>query len=289
MRFHEIINELGVAMKGGHTVFTDPWNAEEEAKPRSVYMQAYTDRKTGEFLYPELASLKLPNGMYDLNKITPQFIEQLMTKYPQSGSPFWGINMMRNSSDPYKYRNEVQDRLVNALKSENDFAGPKSRFFYPNRPEATDSLQGFRGTAKGVENTAKKFDPADIRFYMSAYKLGVSRRILDPISSSEWLMILLTEGRDDFGFNEGQWRSQMGAGERQFDAQMEQMGITNPTQRSFIGLIRSKQALVKRTGISFYQAWNGGAANLGNYNAQAAAVKDPRNKPLLDLISAAVA
>ena len=179
--------------------------------------------------------------------------------------------------------------MVYALTSANEFATPRSRFFYPNRPAADNSLDGFRGTAKGVENTAKKFDPADLQFYLGSFKWARDKRLVDPITPDQWLMILLTEGRDDFGFNDGQWAQQAGPADKQFEASLEKMGIANRTQRGFIALIRSKQSIVKRTGIPFYQAWNGGGANLGNYNAQVAAVKDPRNKPLLDLIATALA
>jgi hypothetical protein len=65
--------------------------------------------------------------------------------------------------------------------------------------------------------------------------------------------------------------------------------MTNPIRIGFTAITKAKQDLVKRTGMSFYQAWNGGAANLANFAAQAKAVKDPRNKPILDLITGALA
>ena len=102
-------------------------------------------------------------------------------------------------------------------------------------------------------------------------------------------MILLTEGRDDFGFNIGQWNSQKGPAWAKFEEQLKQAGLSNTAQIGFVALTKSKMDLVKRSGISFYQAWNGGGANMANYNAQAAAVKDPRNKPLLDVITSALA
>lgn len=291
MRFYEFIVETEVAMRNGHTVFLEPWDEDKEAKEReSVYM-SYIKLPNGT-IPPEILALKNSAGIYDVDRIPYNFGETLLRKYKRIGN-----KRFRDVSpqDTYDYQMQQKDfadfqnEIVQALTSTNEFSTPKSRFYYPNRPEAKDSLQGFRGTAKGLENTAKKFDPADLQFYLGAYKWAVNRRLLDPITADQWAMILLTEGRDDFGFNPGQWRAQQGPGDKQFEQQLEQMGITNSTQRSFISLIRSKQAAVKRTGISFYQAWNGGAQNLGNYNAQAAAVKDPRNKPLVDLVASAIA
>jgi hypothetical protein len=74
-----------------------------------------------------------------------------------------------------------------------------------------------------------------------------------------------------------------------FEEQLKQAGLSNTAQIGFVALTKSKMDLVKRSGISFYQAWNGGGANMANYNAQATAVKDPRNKPLLDVITSALA
>jgi hypothetical protein len=154
-----------------------------------------------------------------------------------------------------------------------------------------NAVGGYRGDGRTgkVENLAKPFDPSDLRFYMGAVKWAVTRRYLDPMSPEQWLMILLTEGRDDFGFNIGQWNSQKGPAWAKFEEQLKQAGLSNTAQIGFVALTKSKMDLVKRSGISFYQAWNGGGANMANYNAQATAVKDPRNKPLLDVITSALA
>jgi len=276
----------------GHTVFTEPWDAEKEKRDsEGIYMQ---DLKLPDGSLPsEITALKGPDGQYDISRATMTFAEQLLRKYKKISYYKW--QEPGASDTPYmrdsraKDIQDLKDAIVKSLTGANEGGAPKSRFYYPNRPQADNALQGFRGTPTGVENTAKKFDPSDINFYMTAYKWARNKRLLDPITAEEWMMILLTEGRDDFGFNMGQWQTQQGPQDKAFAEQLKKMGLTNSIQIGFIGLVKSKQDAVKRTGINFYQAWNGGAANLANYKAQGMAVKDPRNKPLLDLITTAVA
>jgi hypothetical protein len=215
-----------------------------------------------------------------------------MDKYPAAGSPFWGNSYKKNEPDYYeKEVANITADLKRALADSNEFATPKSRFYWPNRPLPDNAVAGYRGDGRTgkVENLAKKFDPTDLKFYMGAIKWAVSRRYMDPMPPEQWLMILLTEGRDDFGFNIGQWDKQKGPGWAKFEEQLKQAGLSNPAQIGFVALTKSKMDAVKRLGISFYQAWNGGSDHMANYNAQAAAVKDPRNKPLLDLITQALA
>jgi len=275
----------------GHTVFTEPWDAEKEKRnSEGVYLQQY--KIDNGKLPAEIAQLKGPDGLYNVNAVTGSLIDKLMQKYPDSGSPFWGFSYKATQpADYYKEADRVQAELKKALATANEFAAPKSRFYWPNRPLPDDAIGGYKGDGSTgrVENVAKKFDPSDLKFYMSAIKWAVQHRFLDPMPPEQWLMILLTEGRDDFGFNIGQWNSQKSKTYADLEERLKAAGMTNSYQIGFVALTKSKMDKVKGNGMSFYQAWNGGAANLANYNAQAAAIKDPRNKPLLDIITAALA
>jgi len=287
MKIYEILKQ-----KGNRMVFDEPWDEKKEAEGReSIYMLDYRRVGGGE-IPAEIAALKGADGLYNVNGVTRSLITGLMDKYPAAGSPFWGNIYKKNSPADYeKTIGEITDRLKKALASSNEFASPKSRYYWPNRPMPDDAVAGYRGDGRTgkVENLAKKFDPSDLRFYMSAVKWAVSRRYLDPMPAEQWLMILLTEGRDDFGFNIGQWNEQKGPAWAKFEEKLKQSGLSNRAQIGFVALTKSKMDSVKRLGISFYQAWNGASAHMANYNAQAAAVKDPRNKPLLDLITQALA
>jgi len=291
MRANEFINEV-LQQQGNRMVFNEPWDEKKEAEGReSIYMRAYREVGGGQ-IPAEIAQLKGADGLYNVNGVTRSLVIALMDKYPGAGSPFWGNSYKKYSPAEYdKTVVEITDRLKKALASANEFAGPKSRYYWPNRPMPADAVGGYRGDGRTgrVENLAKLFDPSDLRFYMGAVKWAVTRRYLDPMSPEQWLMILLTEGRDDFGFNIGQWNEQKGPAWAKYEAQLKQAGLSNTAQIGFVALTKSKMDLVKRSGISFYQAWNGGGANMANYNAQAAAVKDPRNKPLLDVITSALA
>jgi hypothetical protein len=256
---------------------------------------------TGTFP-PEIEQLKSAGGMFDTSKVTPDFIKMMATKYNKSGSPFkvskdfpanhikWG-----GSLDP-KFMvfdanglEQVRKQTIKAMTDYNKYNSPRDKFWNPDRATSDNALPGHRGAAKGVENLAKKFEPRDINFYLESYKWAVQKQLISPITSDQWLMILLTEGRSDFGFNIGQWMEQRGPADVKFEEQLKTMGLVNNEQTGFIALVRAKQGIAKHTGKPFYQAWNGGAANLDNYNNQVAAVKDPRNKPLLDLITQALA
>jgi hypothetical protein len=291
MRAQEFISEA-IQQKGNHVVFNEPWDEKKEAENNETFaMRIYREINGGQ-IPAEIAALKGADGLYNVNGVTRSLITGLMDKYPAAGSPFWG-NIYKKSSpaDYEKTIGEITDRLKKVLADSNEFAAPKSRFFWPNRPMPANAVGGYRGDGRTgkVENLAKQFDPTDLKFYMSAVKWAVSRRYMDPMPPDQWLMILLTEGRDDFGFNLGQWDRQKGPAWAKFEEQLKQAGLVNRAQIGFVALTKSKMDLVKRSGISFYQAWNGGAANLANYNAQATAVKDPRNKPLLDVITSALA
>jgi len=277
----------------GHTVFTEPWDAEKEKRDsEGIYMQDL--KLPNGSLPPEITALKGTDGQYDISRATSTFAEQLLRKYKNISYFRWqepGPNDTQYDRDSRaKDIKDLKDTIVKALTSANEGGTPKSRYYYPNRPQADNALQGFRGTPTGVENTAKKFDPSDINFYMGAYKWARNKRLLDPVSAEEWLMIMLTEGRDDFGFNIGQWLQQQGPGDKAFAEQLKQMGLTNSSQIGFIGLTKSKQNLIKQGSYKdFYAAWNGGTANMANFKAQQMAVADPRNKPILDLIKQAIA
>ena len=284
-----------IKQKGNHVVFDEPWddNAEQRNREGSS-LQRY--KVANGQLPPEILALKGADGIYQVNQITPDLAVNLAKKYQVPGSPFYMprdvlANPRANLKDYYKYQDEITAGLTAALKTANEFAAPKSRFYFPNRPLPADAAGGHRGDGRtgSVENVAKKFDPSDLRFYMGAVKWAVSRRFLEPMTAEQWLMILLTEGRDDFGFNIGQWNSQKSKADAQFQEKLKSAGLSNDFQAGFVALTKSKMDVVKRTGINFYQAWNGGSTNMANYNAQAKAVKDPRNKPLLDIIAQALA
>jgi hypothetical protein len=275
----------------GHFVFNEPWEKTKLAT-ESLYMK-YIKLPDGS-IPPEILALKGPDGLYRVNSVTQAFARQLLSKYKKFPDYSWK-ELAAGASQTDR---DIQDREVGefrnqidkALSDANERGAPKSHFFYPNRPYADNALPGFRGTPTGVENTAKRFEPVDINFYMGAYKWAVGQRLVDPISAEVWLMIALTEGRDDFGFNMGQWLQQQGPGDKAFAEQIKKMGLSNPEQIGFVGLIKNKQNLIKRGSYrDFYAAWNGGTANMANFQAQQRAVADPRNKPILDTIKQAIA
>jgi hypothetical protein len=273
-----------------------------QAKPTDPYKPSYQDRNMYgvtirdpganiDKVAPEIEAIKGKDGIYDLARMTNQFVQDLMRKYPKTFfGDFYEPTAKGGDYAAYsKYTEENKKRIIDDLTFHNKWVHNDSRFFYPNRPYDTDALQGFRGDERTgqVENTAKKFDPKDMQFYLNAYKWALGKRLVDPVPAEQWAMIALVEGRDDFGFNIGNWTKEVAKNptSAQKDKQLLDMGLVNEYQRSFVGVLIQKQAIVKKTGMNFYQAWNGGTQNVGRYQAQAKAVKDPRNKPLLDAIA----
>jgi len=281
-----------VAAKGSPSALNYDNPADARGYPHWKYL---TIDYINDNLPPEIEKLKSPGGMFDTSKVTTSLIEKLASKYPNGPYavrriPAPGRDSFSNLMilDPAGIE-KVKQQTIQALTDYNRLNRPLSHYFNPEREYGPNALPGHRGAAKGVENLAKKFEPRDINFYLEAYQLAVQNQLVSPIPPDQWLMILLTEGRSDFGFNITQWKNQRGPADAKFEEQLKTMGIVNDGQTGFIAMIRAKQNIAKRTGKPFYQAWNGGAAHVGNYNNQVAAVKDPRNKPLLDLITQALA
>jgi len=249
---------------------------------------------------PEILALKGVDKMYDLGRVTGQFVKDLMRKYPQTfpgadKEPKPGAKPgTAQAGDLDIYMREISYNRQNILKdltSNNESAHFDNRFFYPARPFDDDALQGFRGDERTgrVENTAKKFDPKDMTFYLRAYKWAVDNQVVQPVPAEQWAMIALVEGRDDFGFNAGKWQEEVrkNPASANMDEKVKSMGLINTEQRYFVCLLAAKQRLQKG-GMPFYQAWNGGTQNLGRYQAQQLAIKDPRNAPLLAFIHSVI-
>jgi hypothetical protein len=76
---------------------------------------------------------------------------------------------------------------------------------------------------------------------------------------------------------------------QKFDAMLQQKGLTNNGQRGFCVTVMDKLTTAKRLGIPLYQAWNGSKIYLDRYNIQALAVKDPKNKQMVDLVKSILA
>lgn len=232
----------------------------KEYQPRGLSMSQYWN-------YPEIKQLRLPDGSWNTAQITDQFVQNLQKKYPGQ-VPLEGTPQ------------EARSKILAAINLE----GESDRY-------TAGLIKGYRGVENGIESLPTVYDPQVLKFYMSAYAQGLRLKLVNPISVEQWAMILLVEGRSDFGFNWIRYGnpSELAPPEQRLFVQLEQQHPDlDKRQIGFIVLLRSKQQIMARTGKPFYQLWNGSTIYQSRYDNQAAAVQNPKNKPLVQFIQQAV-
>ena len=158
-----------------------------------------------------------------------------------------------------------------------------ARRWAPDQPLPAGWLQAWRGDARtgNIETLPLSFNPnAHMTKMLSAYKWARDKKLLPVIPPEIWAMLALVEGREDFGYNglviDG--RSQ----QRKFMDQVVQAGMTDYLNLYWIVFLYEKLATAQRTGIPFYRVWNGSSMYQARFDAQADALKNPKNKPFLD-------
>lgn len=158
-----------------------------------------------------------------------------------------------------------------------------ARRWAPDRPLPDGWLQAWRGDARTgtIETLPLSFNPnVHMTKMLSAYKWARDKKLLPVIPPEIWAMLALVEGREDFGYNglvlDG--RPQ----QKKFSDTVVQAGMTDYLNLYWIVFLHEKLATAQRTGIPFYRVWNGSSMYQARFDAQADALKNPKNKPFLD-------
>lgn len=181
------------------------------------------------------------------------------------------------------------------------------------------SLIAYRGDTRTgkLETLPTLIRKETVAQFLNAYKLCRDNKLLPSISPETWAALLLVEGRSDFGYNgpdilkkysvtpakqsnltNVSYTSNQNNVSDKFGPKMDvninmtpirqglkKLGISeNDWRTDFCELLSLKIDTAKRLGIPFYQAWNGGTQFLNRYRLQMQAIKDPKNKPLMDFI-----
>lgn len=163
-------------------------------------------------------------------------------------------------------------------------AYPKS-YYVP----LSEKIEGWRAnekTGEGVESIPAPFYKPWIERGLTAYVIGKKAGVVKPISAQEFLALLLTEGRSDFGFNEevdlfGKW----GQMKQNLLAIVKDKGLQiSPSWIDFVVMLSAKQELALKTGIPFYQAWQGSTRFLNRYDLNLKAAQHPKNAAILAFI-----
>jgi len=219
--------------------------------------------------YPEIKQLRLSNGTWNTQAITDQFAQTLQKKYP-------GIVPLAGTAQ------QARANILAAIEADNRMVSWNAGL-----------IKGYRGDPKypqGIETVPTVFDPEKLKFYMQAYKQGVALKLITPIPAEQWVMILLVEGRSDFGFNDVSFDVDMSPQDRKLVDQLaDKYPNLDHRQIAFIVMLRSKQQAQARTGKPFYQIWNGSTIYVSRFNNQVAAVQNPKNKPLVQAVQQAMA
>jgi len=158
-----------------------------------------------------------------------------------------------------------------------------ARAWAPDQPLPAGWLQAWRGDARtgAIETLPLSFNPnTQMTKMLSAYKWARDQKLLPVISPETWAMLAMVEGREDFGYNglvlDG--RPQ----QRKFSDKVVQAGMTDYLNLFWIVFLHEKIATAQRLGLPFYRVWNGSSIYQARFDAQADALKNPKNKPFLD-------
>ena len=181
------------------------------------------------------------------------------------------------------------------------------------------SLIAYRGDVRTgkLETLPTLIRKETVAQFLNTYKVCRDNKLLPAISPETWAALLLVEGRSDFGYNgpdilkkytvtpakqssiaNVSYTGNQNPINDKFGPKMDvnlnmtpirqglkKLGISeNDWRADFCELLNLKIDTAKRLGIPFYQAWNGGTQFLNRYRAQLQAIKDPKNKPLMDFI-----
>lgn len=181
------------------------------------------------------------------------------------------------------------------------------------------SLIAYRGDTRTgkLETLPTLIRKETVAQFLNAYKLCRDNKLLPSISPETWAALLLVEGRSDFGYNgpdilkkysvtptkqsnltNVSYTANQNNENDKFGPKMDvnlnmtpirqglkKLGISeNDWRADFCELLSLKIDTARRLGIPFYQAWNGGTQFLNRYRLQMQAIKDPKNKPLMDFI-----
>jgi hypothetical protein len=303
MRIHDIISEAKTnpyidPMKAGRNYEFTYSNTRVNKIEAALIENLVLDDGT---IPAEVAEIKTPTGMYDPNKVTPEWVAKVAKAHPTDKN--WKYLLARPGSiggwltgsdkaDQNFVKGVIDtkvDRLQYAIGQYNLYYSPGGHY-WSNRPYVQGIVPGYQADARTgkVETQSHDFDPVDIKFYLSAYKWCRDQGLIPVITPEQWIMLLLVEGSEEFGTRPEVERS-LSPAMQKFNQMLQQKGLVNYRQREFCVTVMDKLTTAKRLGIPLYQAWNGSKIYLDRYNIQALAAKDPKNKQLVDLVNSILA
>jgi hypothetical protein len=295
MRIREILEAKPAYSDPLKAGSTRPW----EDSPEEKYLERSLSLDNGQ-LPPEVKDILGPTGLYDPNKVTPEWMNKVANAHPndRKWKDFATVNSMAASAGNWITGKDKQiqrdlDGQISKIKADIEAFNKSYRpagHYYNNRPYKQGIVQGHRADPKTmtVEPQSHNYDPIDIKYYLSAYKWARDKGLIPVITPEEWVMLLLVEGSEEFGAR-GEQAQNLSPAMKKFQANLEKQGMTNYGQLVFCTTVMDKITTARRLKIPLYQAWNGSKMYLNRYNAQALAVKDPKNKPLVDLITSTLA
>ena len=296
MRIHDIINEAG------RMPYQDPMKT-----PVNSYKNDREDNLLRSFalangkLPPEFSEIRTPTGMYDINKVTPEWMGKVANAHPNDPHYAWlavppesftgwlTASDKRAKEQAGVWISTSIENLKRLLTDWNENYHPGGHY-YNNRPYVQGIVPGYQADARTgkVETQSHNFDPVDIKYYLSSYKWCRDQNLMPVITPEQWIMLLLVEGSEEFGTRTEQAQN-LSPAMQKIDQMLQQKGMVNDGQRRFCVTVMDKLTTAKRLGIPLYQAWNGSKIYLDRYNIQALAAQDPKNKQLVDLVNSILA
>lgn len=155
----------------------------------------------------------------------------------------------------------------------------------------SDRIEGWRAnekTGQGIETMPAYFHLPWIRSALSAYSRGYPILVekfpgllkhTKKLTAEEFLALMLTEGRSDFGYNEE--TDTHGVWGRMFEA-LKPLNL-NPAWAGFVVHIAATKVRMERLNQSFYNAWQGSPRFNARYDLNLTAARHPKNAALLKL------
>lgn len=180
-----------------------------------------------------------------------------------------------------------QTDVAQAARPPNTFVShdyPRKRYV-PN----SQLIQGWRADEKagrGIETQPTNFDRVWVTEILASVARARQAKLIAPISAEEFLAVLLTEGRSDFGFDGKADTQPWKQGQNpwiKFREMVKAAGVKNDSWANFITLMRAKQNKAQKQGTIFYQAWQGSPRFNRRFQLNLAAAKHPKNAELLKL------